>query len=48
LFNLYYDYLIAEGVKKENIIKLSLDNDENENLLNSKVLGAYIRERIVS
>ena len=29
LFTLFYDHLIAEGVKKENIIKLELDQTAN-------------------
>lgn len=46
LFNLFYDYLIHSGVSKERIIKIALDDEEHEDLLDSKALGAYIREKI--
>ena len=29
LFNLFYEHLIACGVKEENIIKIALDDEEN-------------------
>ncbi len=46
LFNIYYDYLIAENVSKDQIITLSLDDDENENYRDPKALSKYVRERI--
>lgn len=46
LFKLYYDYLISIGVKDENIIRIALDEEKNEYLRDSKVLGSYIREQI--
>lgn len=47
LFNLFYRYLIEEGVPKDHIIRIALDDEEHEELLDSKVLGAYIRDRIL-
>ena len=32
LFNIYYDYLLSIGVKKENIIKINLETKRNEGL----------------
>ena len=32
LFNIYYDYLLSIGVKKENIIKINLETKRNEEL----------------
>ncbi|MBE6009926.1 MAG: ATP-binding protein [Lachnospiraceae bacterium] len=46
LFNIYYDYLIADNVSKDQIITLSLDDDENENYRDPKALSKYVRERI--
>ena len=46
LFNLYYNYLLSIGVDKSRIIKVELDSDEYEDLLDAKKLGAYIREKI--
>ena len=46
LFNLYYDYLISQGVEDENIVKISLDDDENEELRDTKKLSAFIREKL--
>lgn len=46
LFNLYYNYLLSIGVDKSRIIKVELDSDEYEDLLDAKKLGTYIREKI--
>lgn len=46
LFKLYYDYLLSQGIEEENIIKISLDDDENEELRDTKKLSAFIREKI--
>lgn len=48
LFHLYYDYLLSIGVKKENIIALALDEEENEKYRNPKELSNYIRSKIVN
>ncbi len=46
LFNIYYEYLLSQGVSEENIIKISLDDEENEELREPKKLSAYIREKL--
>ncbi|MBQ2881857.1 MAG: AAA family ATPase, partial [Clostridia bacterium] len=46
LFNLFYEHLIAEGVKKENIIKLELDQTSNIKYRNPFELDKYVREQI--
>ena len=48
LFSLYYDYLISIGVKKENIITIALDEEENDKYREPKELSAYIRSKIVN
>lgn len=47
LFNLFKKHLIEIGVKKEHIIELSLDDEQNEELLDRKKLGEYIRNKII-
>ncbi len=37
LFHIYYDYLLGEGIKKENIIKINLETKKNEHLRNADV-----------
>lgn len=46
LFNLFYHYLLQSGVSNEQIIKIALDDEEHEELLDSKTLGAYIRKKL--
>lgn len=46
LFNIYYEYLREHGVAKENIIKISLDDDENEEFREPKKLSEYIRNKL--
>ena len=46
LFNIYYDYLIANNVPKDQIITLPLDDDENEEYRDPKALSKYVRERV--
>ncbi|MBR1676399.1 MAG: ATP-binding protein [Clostridia bacterium] len=46
LFNLFYNYLLSEGVGEENIVKITLDDDENEELRDPKKLSAYIRDKL--
>jgi len=46
LFNIFYNYLIETGIKSNNIIKIDLDSDEYEELLDYKKLGQYIRSKI--
>lgn len=47
LFNLFKKHLLESGVKAKYIIELSLDDDQNEELLDRKKLGEYIRSKIV-
>ena len=46
LFKLYYQYLIESGVDASRIIPIPLDDDDFEELHESKKLSAYIKERI--
>jgi len=48
LFNLYCDYLISSGVDTKQIIKIALDDEENEHLTDANNLGTYVRERITN
>ena len=46
LFNLYYQYLLANGVNASRIISIPLDDDDYEDLRDSKKLSAYIKQKI--
>ena len=46
LFNLYYRYLVSTGVDSSKIIMVSLDDDDYEELRDSKRLSAYIKGKI--
>ncbi|MBQ7431956.1 MAG: ATP-binding protein [Lachnospiraceae bacterium] len=46
LFHLFYHYLLQDGVPNDHIIRIALDDEEHEELLDSKALGAYIREQL--
>lgn len=46
LFNLYYDYLIKDGVKPENIITVALDDIKNKPLRDALNLYNYVSEKI--
>lgn len=46
LNTLYYNYLLGEGVDPSHIIKVALDDEEHEDLLDRKVLGQYVRSQI--
>ena len=46
LFNLYYRYLLESGVPAERIIRIALDDEEHEELLDGKALGAYVRSLV--
>lgn len=48
LFELFYDYLISQGIKKENIIKLALDDDRNAKLRNADNLSEFLYSKITS
>ena len=44
---IFKDYLIGQGVEKDHIIKLSLDERANSKYLDPDVLDEYIRSLIV-
>lgn len=46
LFKLFYRYLLDSGVDASRIITIPLDDDDYEELRNSKKLSAYIKQRI--
>ncbi len=46
LFRMYRDYLLNDGVDKEQIIAVALDTEENEELQDRKKLSEYIRSKI--
>ena len=46
MFRLYYQYLLDSGVEASRIITVSLDDDEYEELRDSRQLNRYIRQRI--
>lgn len=46
LFNIFYDYLLSIDTNPNNIIKIDLDSEQFEDLLDYKKLGQYIRSKI--
>ena len=46
LFKLYYQYLLESGVDAARIITIPLDDEEYEELQESKKLGSYVRQQI--
>jgi len=46
LFKLYYQYLLESGVEASRILQIPLDDDDYEDLRDSKKLSAYIKEQI--
>ena len=46
LFNLYYNYLLSIGVKKENIITIALDDEKNKKLKEADALYRFIHSKI--
>ena len=46
LFKIFYDYLLSIGNNPNNIIKIDLDSEEYEDLLDYKKLGQYVRSKI--
>lgn len=48
LFHLYYNYLLSIGIKKENIISIALDEEENDKYRDVKELSMYIRSKIIN
>ena len=47
LNTLFYEYLKEKGVKDNHIIKISLDDDENSDLLLPKALSRHVKNLIV-
>lgn len=47
LNTLFYNYLLKNGVNENHIIKIALDDSDNESLTNPKNLSKYIKEKIV-
>lgn len=47
LNNLFFNYLINSGVQENHIIKIALDDLENEPLLDAKELNNYIQSKII-
>jgi len=47
LFKLYYDHLIASGVADDHIIRIALDDEQNKDVLDTKLLRLYIEERMI-
>lgn len=45
LFNSYYSYLISNGIESEKIIKIALDDESNEELLERKKLSEFIKSK---
>lgn len=46
LFNLYYRYLLTSGVDASRVIRIPLDDEDYEELHDSKKLSTYIKERL--
>ncbi len=46
LNKIFYEYLLKNNIDESHIIKIGLDDDKNEDLLNHKKLGEYIRNQI--
>lgn len=46
LFNLFYDYLLQNGVSDSHIVKVALDDDDNKNLRDPDQLSAYLHSKI--
>lgn len=46
LFKLYYQYLLDSGINASRIIRIPLDDEEYEELRESRRLSAYIKERL--
>ena len=46
LFKLYYQYLLDSGINASRIIRIPLDDEEYEELRESRRLSVYIKERL--
>ena len=46
LFNLYYNYLLENGVSEDHIIKVALDDDDNKELRDPDRLSEFLHGKI--
>lgn len=46
LFNLYYNYLLKNGVSEDHIIKIALDDDDNKELRDPDKLSAFLHSKL--
>lgn len=47
LNTLFYNYLLENGIKDDHIIKVALDDSDNDRLLIPKNLSKYVKEKII-
>lgn len=47
LFNLYHQHLLSSGIAPNRIIRIALDDEANEHLLDRQELGSYIRSLVI-
>lgn len=47
LNTLFYNHLLQEGIEEDYIIKIALDDSDNEDLLVSKNLSKFVKEKII-
>ena len=47
LNTLFYNYLLQNNIKEDHIIRVALDDSDNEELLIPKNLSKYIKEKII-
>ena len=47
LNNIFYNYLMANGVREDHIIKIALDDKKNSKFLDADKLDEYVRSKIV-
>ena len=47
LFEIFYQYLIQQGIDKEHIIRINLESKKNENLRDGNQLYQYVEKQIL-
>lgn len=47
LFEIFYQYLIQQGIDKEHIIRINLESKKNENLRDRNQLYQYVEKQIL-
>lgn len=47
LNTIFYNYLLSNGINDNHIIKIALDDSDNEELLDAKKLSKFIKDKIV-